>query len=242
MAGLADAETVGRVVALSEVVMAVCPPQAALGVARAVVTALPSDWSGIYLDANAVAPSTMAQMVDLAGTGMVVVDGGIIGPPPSIPGTTRLYLSGTRAGTTAGLWNTPNLEAIVLSDRVGDASALKLAYAAWSKGSQALLVTIRALAEAEGVRDWLEAEWRRSGGELSAATDRGVRAAATKGWRWSGEMEEIAGLLRHRGLPTGFHQAAAEVFARVPRRGPTDPVPDGTALLESLQGKTAALG
>jgi hypothetical protein len=39
----------------------------------------------------------------------------------------------------------------------------------------------------------------------------------TKGWRWVGEMEEIAHTMADAGLPDGFHQAAAEVYRRSPR-------------------------
>ena len=35
-----------------------------------------------------------------------------------------------------------------------------------------------------------------------------------KGWRWVGEMEEIAHSMAAHDLPTGFHEAAAEVFRR----------------------------
>jgi hypothetical protein len=45
--------------------------------------------------------------------------------------------------------------------------------------------------------------------ERLAATE---RSAAAKGWRWIGEMEEIAAAFAADGLPPGFHKAAAEVY------------------------------
>jgi hypothetical protein len=48
-----------------------------------------------------------------------------------------------------------------------------------------------------------------------AAADRlrhAERSAAAKGWRWSGEMEEIADTFAAAGEPDGFHRAAAEVY------------------------------
>ena len=87
-----------------------------------------------------------------------------------------------------------------------------MAYAAWTKGSAALLLAIRALARAEDVEPALLDEWRLSQPELEDQSQRAARAAAAKGWRWVGEMEEIAATFAAAGLPDGFHLAAAEVF------------------------------
>jgi saccharopine dehydrogenase-like NADP-dependent oxidoreductase len=46
---------------------------------------------------------------------------------------------------------------------------------------------------------------------VSAAT---ARQAASKGWRWIAEMEEIAATFAAVGVPDGFHRAAAEVYRR----------------------------
>src|SRR5205807_2605503 len=78
-------------------------------------------------------------------------DGGIIGPPARKAGDTRLYLSGAGAADVAARFKGSLLEAIVLDGPVGAASAIKMAYAGWNKGSQALLLAIRALAAHEGV-------------------------------------------------------------------------------------------
>src|SRR6266545_1877039 len=96
------------------------------------------------------------------------------------------------------------------------ASAVKMAYAAWTKGTAALLLAIGLLAEAEGVEAPLLEEWRLSLPELPEAATRAARSAAAKGWRWVGEMDEIAATFAAAGLPDGFHRAAAEMFRSVP--------------------------
>jgi hypothetical protein len=106
------------------------------------------------------------------------------------------------------------LDARVIGDEVGTASALKLAYAAWTKGTAAMLLAIEELARAEGVETPLHEEWRLSLPELPERSERAARSAAAKGWRWVGEMEEIASAFAAAGLPDGFHRAAAEVFRR----------------------------
>jgi hypothetical protein len=91
-----------------------------------------------------------------------------------------------------------------------------MAYAAWTKGTAALLIAIRELARAARVEPVLLEEWRTSLPELLERSDRAVRSGRAKGWRWIGEMEEIAATFSAAGLPAGFHQAAAEVFRTLP--------------------------
>jgi len=203
-AGLEDVVDPAELSQLSDVIVSVCPPHAATDVAKSV-----AEFEGIYVDSNAISPAT-ARMIPARR----LVDGGIIGPPPHGSGTTRLYLSGREAQPVAELFAGTTVDARVLSSEVGDASALKMTYAAWTKGTAALLLAIRATAEAEGVGDALTEEWRLSLPELPETLERARRSADAKGWRWVGEMEEIAATFAADGLPDGFHLAAAEMFRR----------------------------
>jgi 3-hydroxyisobutyrate dehydrogenase-like beta-hydroxyacid dehydrogenase len=197
-AGLEDVRSAAKV-AEADVVFSICPPHAALDVAQS------AGFGGIYVDANAVSPATAAKVADVVEQ---FVDGGIVGSPPRGPGTTRLYLSGEQAEEVAGLFDGSALDARVVSN----ASAVKMAYAAWSKGTAAMLLAIRELARREGVEEPLLAEWDLSQPELRDRYDRALRSAEAKGWRWVGEMEEIAATFEADGLPGGFHRAAAEVY------------------------------
>src|SRR5262249_11008109 len=108
-------------------------------------------------------------------------------------------------------------EVIALPGPPGAASALKMAYAAWTKGSAALLMAVRALAAAEQVDDALLREWAQSQLDLAARSEAAARGSAPKAWRWIGEMEESAATSATAGLPDGFHGAAAEVCQRLAR-------------------------
>jgi DNA-directed RNA polymerase specialized sigma24 family protein len=215
-AGLTDEQTIPGAYGTG-LLISICPPQAAEDVALAC-----RDMDGIYVDANAVSPATAERIrwiVEETGGAWHgghndYVDGAIIGPPPVQPGTTRLYLSGPPAAEVAALFEGSPLEARVLDGPLTAASALKMAYAGWTKGSAALLVAMRDAARALGVQDDLLAEWALSQPGLAAQADRSAQAAAAKGWRWETEMLEIAATLAAAGLPAGFHQAAAEVFSR----------------------------
>jgi 3-hydroxyisobutyrate dehydrogenase-like beta-hydroxyacid dehydrogenase len=212
-AGLEDAGTLRALVTASDVVLSVCPPHAARDLARQVAG---HGFRGVYVDGNAISPAT-AREIDaiVRAAGAAYVDGGIIGPAPDQPGTTRLYLSGAGAGRVRGLFSTGPLEAIVLSGDLTAASAIKMAYAAWTKGSQALIMAVRALATAEGVDEALLAEWQRSQPELPRRSDNAARSTARKAWRWVGEMDEIAATFAGAGLPDGFHRGAGEIYRRM---------------------------
>jgi 3-hydroxyisobutyrate dehydrogenase-like beta-hydroxyacid dehydrogenase len=210
-AGLVDVGDPGELARTAGVILSVCPPHAAEDVARSV-----SGFRGVYVDANAISPATSRSVQALVeDAGAVYVDGGIIGPPPRSAGSTRLYLSGAAAGEVAPLFAGTPVDARVVSAEPGDASALKMAYAAWTKGSAALLLAIGAAAEAYGVDTVLEDEWELSQPDLPALSARASASASAKGWRWIAEMEEIADTLAAVGEPEGFHRAAADVFRRI---------------------------
>jgi 3-hydroxyisobutyrate dehydrogenase-like beta-hydroxyacid dehydrogenase len=211
--GLEDVGTLARLARESEIVVSVCPPASARAVAREVAA---TRFGGTFVDANAIAPATSRAVGDIVTAGGArFVDGGIIGPPPRKAGVTRLFLSGTRADAVALLLKGTALEAIVLDGPVGAASAIKMAYAAWTKGSQALLLAIRALAAREGVDGALLAEWARSQPDATGRSERAVAANVRKAWRFVGEMEEIAATFEAAGLPDGFHAAAGEIYRRL---------------------------
>jgi len=189
-ASFRDAGTLGALAAEADVILSICPPDAALEVAHAC-----AGFDGIYVDANAISPARAREIGKLHPR---YVDGGIIGGPDA----PALCLSGDEAPTVAALF--PTLETRI----VPDASALKMVYAAWSKGTAAMLLAIRGVAVHYGVED----EWRTAAPELVERLARAEAAAASKGWRWVGEMEEIADTFAAAGRPDGFHRAAAEVF------------------------------
>ncbi len=212
-AGLADAGSVQALARASGTIVSVCPPHAAVDVAREVAAA---GFAGVYVDANAVSPGTVEEICRVVTkAGATFVDGSIIGRPPRKPGESRLYLSGAGAAEVARWFAGGVFDAVVLPGGPGAASALKMAYAAWTKGTSALIMTIRALAQAHGVDEALIREWERSQPELPARSERAVRDTARKAWRFVGEMEEIAASLAGAGLPDGFYRAAAEVYQRL---------------------------
>ena len=211
--GLRDAGTLTDLCARCPVIVSVCPPDAAESVAAAV---LACGFHGLYLDANAISPRRAGRMAEaFAAAGATFVDGGIIGGPAWEPDSTWLYLSGPAADVAAGYFAAGPLATEVLDGPAGRASALKMVYAAWSKGTTALLASVLAAAEALEVRDELQAQWGRDGGELAETAGPRARRVTRKAWRFAGEMDEIADTFGGAGLPEEFHRAAAEVYRRM---------------------------
>lgn len=206
--GLRAAGSLAEMAAHADLLVSICPPEAALAVAREVTA---TGFSGVYLDANAVSPATaerVGAVVEAAGA--TYVDGGVIGGPDR----PHLYLSGRRAADVAEAFGPP-ARTTVLTDRGPTAaSALKMAYAAWTKGTTALLLAVAAASRRLGVEEALRAEWEETQpGALSRLA--ASAGPASKAWRWVGEMEEIAGTLEAAGVPDGFHRAAAGVYRRL---------------------------
>lgn len=233
-AGLIDAESLAAAVAQSDIVLSVCPPEFATDIAVRVAA---QKFQGIYVDANAISRATteeIGKIVHKAGASFV--DGGIIGSPVKKPGTTRMYLSGEKAEEIAQLFSKSMLDARSIGATPGEASALKVVYAAWTKGTDALILAIRALATHEGVDEALLAEWSISQPALENKCVRAAAVAAPKMWRYVGEMQEIADAFEAAGLPDGFHRAAAEVSERLSCfKDQTEPGPTVAAVLKQLR-------
>lgn len=210
--GLEDFGTLEALCAGCLIVVSVCPPHAAEAVADSVVAA---GFRGLFVDANAIAPARIAQIsTAMEQVGISVVDGGIIGGPAWKPGTT-LYLSGPRAPEVAACFGAGPLAVKVLGSETGTASALKMCYAAYSKGTTALLAAILAAAEHYQVGEALRAQWTQDDPRFASQAEQRTRQVTAKAWRFAGEMEEIAATFGAAGLPPGFHQAAADLYARL---------------------------
>ena len=231
---LFDAGTLAQLCTTCAVLVSVCPPHAAEQVADQV---LAQGYSGLYIDANAISPERAKRIGQaMEAGGAAFVDGGIIGGPAWQPNRTWLYLSGESADEVLPLFSAGPLETQVIGDEIGQASALKMCYAAYTKGSTALLGAILATAEALGVRADLERQWSRGGSDFAKQTENRVRRVTAKAWRFAGEMEEITATFEQAGLPGGFHAAAAEIYQRMAgfKEAPATPELDEvlTALLD----------
>jgi 3-hydroxyisobutyrate dehydrogenase-like beta-hydroxyacid dehydrogenase len=196
-----------------EIIISICPPHAAEEVASSVNK---TGFKGLYLDANAISPQRAIKIEQMLKANHIhFVDGGIIGGPAWKPKETWLCLSGERADEIASCFSNGPVELKIIGNEIGKASALKMCYAAYSKGTTALLSAILATAESLGVRDELYQQWNMDEEGFPEQVNRRVVRVTAKAWRFEGEMKEIAETFRETGLPDGFHLAAADIYHRM---------------------------
>jgi 3-hydroxyisobutyrate dehydrogenase-like beta-hydroxyacid dehydrogenase len=215
-----------------ETIISVCPPHAAEEVATSVID---TGFKGFYLDANAISPQhaiKIGQMLE--ANDIQFVDGGIIGGPAWRPKETWLYLSGEHAHEIASCFSKGPLETKIIGDEIGKASALKMCYAAYSKGTTALLSAVLATAESLGVREELYQQWNMDDQDFSEQANRRVRRVTAKAWRFEGEMKEIASTFDDADLPDGFHRAAGEIYRRMVKFKDSIEIPPLDDVLKAL--------
>lgn len=236
---LTDHKTLAALGTNCEVIFSVCPPSEALTVARQTID---TGFNGTYVDCNAVSPETSRAVASAVNTaGADYVDGGIIGPPAWEAGSTRLYLSGKNAPAVAALFTGSFFDTIELGDTTDAASTMKMAYAAWTKGSAALLLSVYALAEHHGLGESLIEEWNLSLPGLEDKLHRLAKLNAPKAWRFVGEMEQIADTLAEAKQHSGAFDSAASVYNAMSSFKSTDhkDITTAAVIQSIIDGQTA---
>jgi 3-hydroxyisobutyrate dehydrogenase-like beta-hydroxyacid dehydrogenase len=233
--GLIDSISLENLCQTCDMILSVCPPREAEDVANQIMD---QGYHGLYLDANAISPQRARRIGEkMESKGIQFVDGGIIGGPAWEPNGTCLYLSGKNADQIAGIFSAGPLETKVIGMEIGKASALKMCYAAYSKGTTALLCAILGAAESLGVRKELYQQWDMDESGFSEQVNRRVVRVTEKAWRFEGEMGEIAATFHEAGMPRGFHEAAADIYNRISRLKEAEQVPELKDVLQALLTK-----
>ena len=242
-AGVRDLDSYEELVREVDLILSILVPSEAESAAATVFRALQKSGARIlYVDCNAVAPSTACRMDRLIReTGSRFVDGGIIGPPPRKSGTTRFYLSGPDAAEVEQL-SSYGLDFRVVGRKVGQASGLKMTYAGLSKGSTALAIGVLVTAHRLGLYEELTKELRLSQPERMAWMEKSLGQIPPKSRRWIGEMEEIASTFEEQGLTPFLHQGAAEMYRFVGRSPLADETPETVDTGRTLSQVIDSLG
>ncbi|MGW3954055.1 DUF1932 domain-containing protein [Streptomyces sp. NPDC004752] len=211
--GLTRVATLSELLDRSDIVISLCPPAAAEDLARDVAAS--GHRFGVYVEANAISPQRAQRIAELLEPSATVVDGGVVGSPPIRGKTPTLYLSGPAAATARieGLFVGTAVRTRVLGAAVGQASALKLAYATVQKSTRALVaLAIAAAREHEVDQELIDLASERHA--YVAEATKYLTEAAAKAWRWGPELEDAADMLAAAGLPPDVLRATAGVLAR----------------------------
>ena len=212
-AGLTDLGTINRLVGECDVVLSVMNPGAAVDFAREAADAMRATQKRpVIVDCNAIAPGTVHEIAKIVeGAGARFIDGGIIGPPPRGKAKTNLYVSGPGAADLQALAG-PQLAVHVVSERIADASALKMCYGALNKGTQALWLEVLIAAQRLGVDELLEQQLRQSRADLYEWALSQLPIMPPKAYRWVPEMLEISKTLGDSGITPKVFQGAADIY------------------------------
>lgn len=212
-AGMEDTRSLDDLVTESQILLSVLVPARAVAVADQVATALERTGADLlYVDCNAIAPATVEQIgARILAAGGRFSDAGIVGPPPRKPGTTRIYASGPGAAEFAEL-SAAGLDVRVIGDRIGQASGLKMCYAALTKGLIALGTELLIAAHLMGLDDALRDEQRESIPAVLGWLEGSIPGMPPKAYRWVGEMEEIAATFSALGMTPRMLEGAADVY------------------------------
>lgn len=227
IAGIEDVPTYSDLVREASLVICILVPAAAESVAARVADALKeTNEQIVYTDCNAIAPATTVRIGKIIeNVGSVFVDAGIIGGPPRQPGGTRFYCSGSDTSVFEKL-NHYGLDVRKVGDEIGQASGLKMCYAAQTKGTTALQTELLIAARAMGLYEGLIAELEMSQKDRLAGMERGLPGMPTKAKRWIGEMEEIAKTFGDLGLTPKIYEGAADMYRLVSETPLADEAPE----------------
>lgn len=230
--GLEPAPTLEQLLDRCDLVISLCPPAAAEDLARDVAA---HRFSGVYVEANAINPERTLRIEEMLEESAIVVDGGVVGSPPVGGKTPTLYLSGPAdaAAQVEELFAGTDVLTKTLGIEVGQASALKLAYAAFQKASRVLVALAVGVAREHGVdQELIEVASKRTSSYLSEPGY--IAKTAARAWRWGPELEETADMLAAVGLPPEMLRAAASTLARW-----TDVKDDGELTLTDVLNRLA---
>ena len=242
LAGIRDLGSVDALVAEADLVLSIMPPAAAVAAAEEVAAAMNA--AGVtppYADCNAIAPATTERIAALIGAaGAAYVDAGIIGGPPANGRGPRFYASGPAAHLLAPLQG-GGLVVRDLGGAVGRASALKMCYAAVTKGTSALQFAQLAAASRLGVDEALAAELAESQAAAYAGMRRALPGLPAKAPRWIEEMRQIAATFESVGVPGQFHHGAAALYELLSATPFADEPEEAVDTSRSLETTVAAL-
>lgn len=213
--GLEALPALADVVAVSDVVVSVCPPGAASSVAAAVLDKASAP--ATFADLNAISPTECADLAaQFERAGWDFIDGSISGGPPPSPNAcpTLLYLSGEKADALAA-YSTDDLIPTVVGKEAGVASAIKMCTASVYKGTKALWLQALATAAHFGVQEVVLDDLAGDYPDTVADAPIELAMAASKSHRYVAEMESIAATQGSAGFGPELFTAMATIYERI---------------------------
>ncbi len=219
-AGIADVATMEELVEQSDLILSITVSEAAPKLCQQVADAIATTGTNtLFAECNAISPQLSQQMAKdmeavISATGSRYVDASIIGGPPRNGSSPRFYVSGPNAPEMVQLTER-GLDVRVIGPDTGQASGIKMCYAAMTKGSAALFTELLMAAEMLGLSKELLAEFQSSQPAVHQRMERWLPGLPAKANRWVSEMQEIEATFDGLGLTPLIFQGVADMYRLV---------------------------
>ncbi len=236
LAGIADVPDLNDMVAQSQIILSISLSEMVPSICQQIADAIKATNANVlFAECNAISPQLSRQMEPIiTETGGRYIDASIVGGPPLNGSSPRFYASGDNTAEFEGLANF-GLDVRTAGTEVGQASGIKMCYAAMTKGSSALYSELLMAAEMMGLSDFVIAEFQSSQPAVLQRMERGLPGVPAKARRWVSEMEEIKDTFEHLGLTPHLFQGVADMYRMIGSTSMGDETPqtrDGDRSLE----------
>jgi 3-hydroxyisobutyrate dehydrogenase-like beta-hydroxyacid dehydrogenase len=213
--------TLAQLVRTVEAVLSIVPTMSAPAVSEEVAQAITQTSQPIsFIEANAISPMTSTAIEQtIIRAGGRYIDGCIIGGARDVGRSTVFYLSGPDAEVTAAALRASGVQAEVLGGRAGQASAFKMGYAGFTKGTTALLLELTLVAQAWGFLDAILAKYASSHPEALHLFTTHVTTWPEYAAIRAEEMVELTATAKAAGLAPSMAPGAERVMAALAQLG-----------------------
>jgi 3-hydroxyisobutyrate dehydrogenase-like beta-hydroxyacid dehydrogenase len=235
-AGIQDIPDFNEMVKNSDVILSMTVSEVAPQVCQQVADAIRATGGTdvLFAECNAIAPQLTQKLEPLINdTGARFVDASIIGGPPRGGSSPRFYASGPNAIELEQLREF-GLDVRTIGPDTGQASGIKMCYAAMTKGSTALYSELLMAAEMMGLADHLKAEFQSSQGPVYQRMEQGIPSMPARSRRWVSEMEQIGATFEHLGMTHHLFQGVADMYRLIGSTALGDETPESRASQRSL--------
>jgi len=220
-------DSLPQVAERADIILSIVPPAAAKTVAAEFVTAAKQVLQKpLYVDANAISPMTTQEIGEIiTRAGLPYLDACIIGPARDVRGRCTFYVSGPDAGPFAESIG-KSIRTQVLGDRIGQASAFKIAFSGLNKGLAALLFELTVAGKEFGFLEELLHTYTSLLPGVMQALEWLTPTYPMHAARRADEMAELAEMLEHLGCSSVMARGTQATLAAVGRANLAERYPE----------------
>ena len=139
------------------------------------------------------------------------VDVSIIGSPPRTGISPRFYAAGPHAQEFSSLIDF-GLDVRIIGDTTGQASGIKMCYAAMTKGTAALHSQLLMAAESMGLYEPLMGEFESGHSAVIQRMESWIPGVPSKSRRWVSEMQEIKQTFAELGMTPNIFEGVTDMY------------------------------